>query len=282
MTTPTEKQPATIVVTDHEHDLEASLPPSPPNGVDEDKIEYPDGGWTAWSQVLVGHVINAMTWGYAASFGVYQLYYVETLGLPASQVSWIGSVQLFLNFSMCVVSGRLSDAGYARETVMVGCGLAVVGTFMTSLASEYWHILLAQGVCVGLGLGLAFMPAISVCASYFLKNRPFALSVSAVGTSVGSVVFPATVQYLTPVVGFPWAVRCSGFIALAFTIVAVIFMKPRLSGRKSGPVVEWGALRELPYVLFALGAFLNFYALYFVFFYVSCHFFLRLYLVRRC
>lgn len=260
--TPTEKlKPPTTILTD---DVEAAG-----TSKDDDEIDYPDGGWTAWSQVLAGHLINAMTWGYAASFGVYQLHYVQTLKLPSSQVSWIGSVQIFLCFGTCVVSGRLSDAGYARETVLVGCMLAVFGTFMTSLCHTYWQILLAQGVCVGLGLGIAFMPAISVCSSYFKKNRPLALSISAIGTSVGSVVFPATVQYLTPQIGFPWAVRCSAFIALLFSITALLLLKPRIAPRKSGPIVEWSAFRELPYVLFALGSFLNFYAMYFAFFYVS-------------
>jgi hypothetical protein len=61
----------------------------------EDDFVPPDGGWRAWSQVLAAHLVNAMSWGYASSFGVYQLYYVDSLGLPAAQVSWIGSCQVF-------------------------------------------------------------------------------------------------------------------------------------------------------------------------------------------
>ncbi|OTA06442.1 monocarboxylate transporter [Trichoderma parareesei] len=221
---------------------------------DEEEKGYgppPDGGLEAWLQVLATHLINAMTWGYAASFGVYQLYYVETLGLPSSQVSWIGSVQIFFTYVICAVSGRLADAGYTRETVAVGTFLAVFGSFMTSLAHTYWQIFLAQGVCIGIGLGVAFMPAISVLSSYFDKNRSFALAVSAVGTSVGSVTFPATIQYLTPKVGFAWAVRVAGFIALAMAVVANLLLKPRLPPRKSGPLLELKAFSELPYLFYA-------------------------------
>ncbi|RFU71997.1 hypothetical protein TARUN_10266 [Trichoderma arundinaceum] len=231
----------------------------------------PDGGLTAWLQVLATHLINAMTWGYAATFGVYQLYYVETLKLPASQVSWIGSVQIFFTYVICAVSGRLADAGYTRETVAVGTFLAVFGTFMTSLATTYWQIFLAQGVCIGIGLGVAFMPAISVLSSYFEKNRAFALAVSAVGTSVGSVTFPTTIQYLTPKIGFPWAVRCAGFLALAMAVIANILLKPRLPPRRSGPLFEFSAFSELPYLLFSMAAFVYFYALYFVVFYINSY-----------
>ena len=273
-----EKQAGSAANADHVVDDEPGLvfrvvstieeAPVPPPLTD-DGFDPPDGGWAAWSQVLAAHLINTTTWGYPATFGVYQLYYVEHLGLPASQVSWIGSVQVFLTFAMCAVSGRLSDAGYARQTVAVGCFFSVFGSFMTSVASEFWQIFLAQGVCTGFGLGLSFMPAISVTASYFDKNRSFALAIAAVGTSVGSLIFPSTVQYLTPEVGFQWAVRCAAFIALAVCTAACFLLKPYVPPRTAGPWIEWNAFRELPYVLFMLGSFLNFYAMYFGLFYVS-------------
>ncbi|KAL6910961.1 major facilitator superfamily domain-containing protein [Trichoderma evansii] len=240
----------------------------------EEEKDYgppPDGGLIAWLQVLATHLINAMTWGYASAFGVYQLYYVETLGLPASQVSWIGSVQIFFTYAICAVSGRLADAGYTRTTVAVGTFLAVFGTFMTSLAKTYWQIFLAQAVCIGIGLGVTFMPAISILSSYFEKNRAFALAVSAVGTSVGSTSFPAMIQHLTAKIGFPWAVRCAGFLALAMAIIANVLLKPRLPPRKSGPLLELKAFSELPYLLFSMAAFVYFYALYFVFFYINSY-----------
>lgn len=234
-----------------------------------DYFEPPDGGIVAWSQVLAGLLLNALSWGYAASFGVYQLHYDETLDLPSSQISWIGSVQTFLTFALCAVSGRLADAGYTRAAVAGGSLLVVLGTFATSLCTEYWQIFLAQGVCTGIGLGIVFMPAIAVVSSYFKRKRAFALAVSAMGTGVGSLAFPSTVQYLIPRMGFPWAVRCAGFVAFAMALVANLLLKPYLPPRKSGPLVEWDAFRELPCLFFAVGAFLNFYALYFGFFYVS-------------
>lgn len=127
-------------------------------------------GLLAWSQVLAGMLGNCMAWGNPTTFGVYQLHYEETLHLPSSQVSWIGSVQVFIIFLLCAVSGRLADAGYARTTVCAGTFLSVFGIFMTSLATEYWQIFLAQGVCTGMGLGLVFMPCVSVISSYFYSD----------------------------------------------------------------------------------------------------------------
>jgi MFS family permease len=239
----------------------------------------PDGGWRAWSQVLAAHLVNAMSWGYAASFGVYQLYYVENLGLPSSQVSWIGSCQVFLTFGACAFAGRLADAGYARETLIGGSFFAVLGSYMTSFCWTYWQIFLAQGVCTGLGLGIIFAPAVSVASSYFKKNRSIALSVAAVGTSVGGLVFPSTVQYLIPRIGFRWAARCAALVALVFCASACAILRPYVPARRKGSLMEWEAFKELPYSLFAAGSFLNFYGMYFGQFYVSMRAFVTL---RRC
>ncbi|KAL2140913.1 hypothetical protein VTI28DRAFT_3062 [Corynascus sepedonium] len=237
----------------------------------EQEFQPPDGGLVAWSQVLAGVFINMMAWGYPSTFGVYQLYYRDTLKLPEAQISWIGSLQVFLAFAMCTVSGRLADAGYVKSTIIVGSFMVVLGTMMTSLCTQYWQIFLAQGLLTGLGLGIVFMPPLSVINSYFVTKRSSALAISATGTGLGSVIFPATIQYLIPQVGFPWAVRCAGFVTLCVATLSVLMLRPKLRPRKSGPVVEWDAFKEGPYLLYILGAFLFFWALYFGFFYINAY-----------
>lgn len=258
----------TVIITPfhlQDSDIENALSPS--DSLSD--FQPPDGGLTAWTQVLAGTLVNMLSWGYPSAFGVFQLYYRDTLGLPEAQISWIGSVQTFLAFMTCTFAGRLADAGYIKSTTSAGAFLVVFGTFMTSLATEYWQIFLAQGLCTGLGLGIMFMPPLSLIGAYFQKKRSYALAVAATGTGLGSVVFPAMIQYLIPSVGFPWAVRCAGFVALFISVVSIAMLRPVLTPRKSGPLIEWSAFREAPYVLYALGAFLFFWALYFGLFFVS-------------
>jgi hypothetical protein len=47
----------------------------------------PDGGWAAWIQVLMAHIIIFNTWGYINSFGVFQVYHVQHLHRPPSDIS---------------------------------------------------------------------------------------------------------------------------------------------------------------------------------------------------
>ncbi|KAL6721383.1 hypothetical protein ACLMJK_000486 [Lecanora helva] len=236
-----------------------SVDPGPP----------PDGGIEGWTQALMTHLVVFNTWGYIASFGVFQTYYVGALHRPPSAISWLGSVQIFLLFFVGTFSGRATDYGLFRPTLFVGSLLQLLGVFMTSLSTKYWHVFLAQGICTGLGNGFLFCPSLSLLSTYFSKKRSFALGLGACGSATGGLVFPVIFQQLLPKIGFPWTVRVMGFVILALQAVTLAFSKPRLPPRKSGALVEWKAFSELPYTLFAVGMFLNFWGLYFAFYYVG-------------
>ncbi|KAJ5201868.1 uncharacterized protein N7498_006531 [Penicillium cinerascens] len=205
------------------------------------------------------------------SFGVFQNHYESTLPESPSDISWTGGFQVFCLLFISALSGRATDAGMASLVVGVGAALLVLGTFMTSLATEYWQTFLAQGLCIGIGQGLMWLPSVTLISTYFVRRRVFAVTAAATGTSTGGMIFPAMIQYLTPKIGFPWAVRCMGFVVLFMVIIILALLRPRLPPRKSGPLVEWSAFKEPAYMLFTLGVFLLYWTLYFAFFYVQVY-----------
>lgn len=109
----------------------------------------------------------------ANSFGVFQTYYSSTLlkSSTPSAISWIGSIQGFLLLFVGVFCGRAFDAGYFYHVAGLGVFLSVFGLMMTSLATQYWQIFLAQGLCLGLGSGCLFTPGISLVGQYFSTKR---------------------------------------------------------------------------------------------------------------
>ncbi|GCB23469.1 riboflavin transporter MCH5 [Aspergillus awamori] len=231
----------------------------------------PDGGFHAWAQVVSGHLVVAVTWGYAASFGVFQDHYEVTLPQTSSDISWIGGFQVFCLLFMSPLSGRATDAGQARLVVGIGAFLLLLGTFMTSLARVYWQLFLSQGLCIGIGQGLMWLPSVTLVSTYFVRRRVFAVTAAATGTSTGGIIFPAMIQFLSPRIGFPWAVRCMGLVVFVMLLIILALLRPRLPPRKSGPLIEWGAFTEPAYMLFTLGVFLLYWTLYFAFFYIQVY-----------
>jgi predicted MFS family arabinose efflux permease len=229
----------------------------------------PDGGLKAWTQSFMGHFVVFNTWGMVATFGVFQAHYTTDLGLEPSAVSWIGSMQMLGHFGLGMFSGRMFDAGYFHWVVIPGMLLVALGTFMTSLCTQYWQFFLAQGLMTGLGCGLQFAPTISLVTTYFARNRNVAVAIMASGSATGGLVYPTIARQLMPRIGFPWTVRIMGFIMLAVGSLYCSLLKPRLPPRRSGPVFELSAFREPPYSLYLCAIFLIGLGQYFVFYYIS-------------
>ncbi|RFU74392.1 hypothetical protein TARUN_7853 [Trichoderma arundinaceum] len=238
---------------------------------DEPKLDPPDGGLTAWVHVLLMHIVFFNTWGVANGYGVFQEYYTQTLGQSQSSISWIGSVQVFFLFSVGVVAGRLTDAGYFRIIFTCGVFFQLLGIFMTSLCTSYWQIFLAQAVCLGIGNGFTFCPALAILSQYFKKYRAFAVGLSAAGAAVGGLVYPVLINWLIfhDNFGFPWTLRIMGFIMLATYTPCLIWFKPHLPPRKTGQWTDKSAFTDVPFLFFSLSMFLNFWGLYFAFFYLG-------------
>ena len=119
--------------------------------------------------------------------GVFQAYYEEDLlqNESASRISWIGSLQLCLFIAGTIVVGPMYDVGLLQPLLLVGSFLTVFGMMMTSICKQYWEFMLAQGVCMGLGMTCLFVPSIALIPTYFVKKRGLAAGISATGSSIG-------------------------------------------------------------------------------------------------
>jgi MFS family permease len=101
--------------------------------------------------------------------------------------------------------------------------------FMLSLAqlNHYYQIFLCQGVGMGIGAGLLYVPALAIQAHHFRQRRALAMGIVVTGASMGGVVFPIMLNQLfnERSVGFQWGVRASGFVVAAMLGVAILTMR---------------------------------------------------------
>lgn len=231
----------------------------------------PDGGITAWTQVFCTHLTIFTTFGFFTSFGVYQTYYENTLGIAPSTISWIGSIQVFLLFGIGAFTGRATDAGLFRPIYITGAVFQLIGVFTMAESTKLWQLFLSQGVCLGVANGLQFCPSMALVSTYFVKKRAFALGLTALGSCTGGVVFPIVVQQCLRTLGFPWTIRIIGFIMLFLNVITITMFRTRLPPRRTGPIVDWDSFKEAPYSLYCVGMFFTFWGLYFAFFYIGSY-----------
>lgn len=202
---------------------------------------------------------------------MYQTYYQLSLlsDHDASEISWIGTFQAFLLVSFSLVAGPIFDRGHFRILLVLGTFLTVFGIMMNSISNNYWQVFLSQGLCIGLGTGCLFLPSVAIVATYFTTKRALAIGIVASGGSFGSVIYPIVFHRLQPRIGFPWATRVLGFIALGTLLVSILVLRTRLPPpEETRAIFDPQAFKNFPFIFFSTGLFLAFAGLYIPIFYI--------------
>ncbi|KAF9527216.1 major facilitator superfamily domain-containing protein [Crepidotus variabilis] len=241
---------------------------------------FPEGGLHAWLTVLGGTMVTFCTFGVVQSFGVYQDYYAR-IALPTrspAQISLIGSLQVFFVFAIGLPAGRLFDAGYFRVCLAGGSLLYIFSSFMLSIAQpgHYYQFLLSQGIGMGIGMGFMFLPSLTITSHYFKVKRSLAMGIVIAGSSIGGIIYPILLNNVfSSSAGFGWGVRAVAFMDLGFLLTANCIMRTRLpplkASQNAGGATFLMVVKDLPFMLYVLGAFLSFWGIFVPFFYLQVH-----------
>jgi hypothetical protein len=171
---------------------------------------------------------------------------------------------------MGLPAGALLDKGYFKHLILVGSIIYVFrlvpptftrlqtsqpksSLFMLSLAhvDSYYQIFLSQGVGMGIGAGLIYLPAMAVQAHHWKDRRALTMGIVITGTpitcilwlnilknagsSFGGIVYPILLNNLfNSSVGFAWGVRASAFLTLAMLAGANCLMSAKPKGDATG------------------------------------------------
>lgn len=216
-------------------------------------------------------LINIFVRGLIVSLNVFLQYYEQTTlsNVAETTISWIGTLSGFLVFFVGIFSGPTYNTVLARWLFGFGSALIVLGLMMTSLAREYYQIMLAHCVCIGIGAGTLWIPSITLIATRFeADQRAFAIGITMSGSSigewyssrehrrsikrnntndeVGGIVYPMMFKTLETSIGFSWSVRACGFFTLGVVAVALTLLL-RIQPTKSpstSPLLDTSAFRE--------------------------------------
>ncbi|OTB00350.1 hypothetical protein M426DRAFT_324392 [Hypoxylon sp. CI-4A] len=273
------------------HSTNANIFPDPENVVEADMekggvapphqagppgfnpADFPDGGLDAWLVVAGGFCALFSTFGLVNCVGVFVSYYLEgpLANYSSSTVTWITSIQVFILSGLNAVMGRLYDRYGPKYLLIIGTLVQCFGLMMLSLSTQYYQILLSQGIVSAIGMSAVFNSAMNSVMAWFFKKRAAALGLMVSGSSLGGVVLPIMMNHLIPKIGFPWTMRTLAFMFLAMCSFACVTVKSRLPPRKKPFNVEdyTRPFREPAYVCIICGGFFFFWGMFLPFNYIQ-------------
>ncbi|KAJ8129060.1 hypothetical protein O1611_g4569 [Lasiodiplodia mahajangana] len=195
-----------------------------------DTIQAPPDGGYGWFCVLAQFLINGFTWGVAASYSVYLGYYLSndlfSEGRPIDY-ALIGSFNFAFALLVAPLATLLSRLYGVRAPMFLGVILLPTGFISASFATKIWQLYLSQGLCVGLGIGLIYIPATAIVPQWFSTRRSLANGICAAGSGIGGLIICFLTQAMLETLGFVWSLRITSIIVFFVNMAATLLIRSR-------------------------------------------------------
>lgn len=223
-------------------------------------------------------MINFTVGGLLFGFGIYQALY-ETMtseqstpfsGASSAEIDLIGT----LSISVMTIGAPFAVAWtkYLSPQAVVCAGGVVFGlaNVLASFGLALWHFQLAQGLLLGIGTCLSFIPSMAVAPTWFEARRGLAIGIASAGTGIGGLVWAPVLTACIEKMGFRNTLRLTGALSAGLICAAgsILRWEPSMGTRLRAenatiarvqrlfriPLPGWHIATQRKFIAQALGA----------------------------
>ncbi|PSN71373.1 major facilitator superfamily protein [Corynespora cassiicola Philippines] len=191
----------------------------------------PDGGY-GWVIVLTVFMVNGFTWGTVAAYSVYLGHYLRRNDYPQASATDFAFVGGF-NFSLAVLIAPfvtyIARLYGPRAPMIVGVFLFSGAFLAASFACQLWQLYLTQGIMVGLGVGLIYIPSIAIVSQWFSEKRSLANGICAAGSGIGGLATCFATEAIIQKLDISWALRITAIFVFVTNLIATVLLRSRNS-----------------------------------------------------
>ncbi|ETS85837.1 hypothetical protein PFICI_03862 [Pestalotiopsis fici W106-1] len=215
---PTDEGPTASASDRQAMEIDVSLPPR-------------DTGKQAWLFLSACWVIEACTFGFALSFGVFQEFYSTHEPFQNSDnIAVIGtttSAIMYLAAPFVVTFCRFYPR-WTRYLTFVGLTAASLSMVLSSFCTSISQLIGAQGVMFGLSGCIAYCPCTLYIDEWFDRRKGLAYGIVWSAGGVGGVILTPVLQNLLNRLEFQLAMRIWACVFFLVSAPFAFFVKPRL------------------------------------------------------
>lgn len=189
--------------------------------------------------VVAATVIVICGPGLLFAYGVFQelfesLSYDESSpfsGASTAQIDLIGTLSVSFMFMAGPFATAWCKRYRPRYVIWLGAAIFLLASMLASVSAHLWQFQLTQGLLLGVGICITYMPAVSIPPTWFDRRRGLAMGIVLAGTGIGGVFWAPVLRALISKAGFRNTLRISGAICSTFMAMA-------------GLVLEWPPSRK--------------------------------------
>jgi MFS family permease len=217
--------------------------------------------------------------GLPFSFGIYQALYEDMANQPdtpftgasSALIGLIGTLAVSLMTGCAPYVTNWTKIYSPRSVVCVGALVFAMANILASFGEKLWHFTLTQGILLGIGASMIYLPAVTVAPTWFDKRRGLALGIIVSGTGVGGVMWAPALRAMNESIGFRNALRVAGTVGGFLLFLSGLVMKwepgyrerilletqatskQRLRFLRIG-LINWRIARSKRFIIHALGS----------------------------
>lgn len=143
-----------------------------------------------WAVVAGSFAVQAISFGAVYSVPAFAAPLQRSFGASDASVSLIYALSAAMAFAVGAVSGPISDRFGTRWPVSLGMAVIALGFLLATRAQSFAEVQLCYGFMVGVGAGLAYVPALAVVQRWFLRWRGLASGIATAGVGFGTMIVP--------------------------------------------------------------------------------------------
>lgn len=153
-------------------------------------------------------------------------------GASTAEIDLIGTLSISFMFMGGPFATAWCKRYQPRFVILSGAVIFLLALMLASVSEHLWQFQLTQGLLLGIGVCITYMPAVTIPPTWFDRRRGLAMGIVLAGTGVGGVLWAPILRTLISKVGFRNALRISGSICSTFIAM-------------SGAVLEWPPARRV-------------------------------------
>ena len=177
-------------------------------------------------------IIQIAGGGAFATFGLFFSNLQGEFGWSRAAISGAASVATLLMGATSILFGKLNDR-IGPRVIMTVSGLALGGGYLLmSQLGTVWHLYLAYGVLVGVGMSTQDVVTLSTIARWFVARRGMMSGLVKVGTGIGQLGVPLAAAALILAYGWRGAYIAIGLFVMLMLLLGAQYLRrdPRTLG----------------------------------------------------
>ncbi len=202
-----------------------------------------------WVVVIATFVVLFICFGIAYTFAAFFQSLQREFKASRADVSLVFSLGAFLYFSLGAITGPLADRFGPRWVVAVGLLVISLGLVLASQSQALWQVYATYGLSMGVGVGLAYVPAISTVQRWFVRRRGLASGIATAGIGAGTLIMPLVASGLISLTDWRGAYLGMALLAAVFGITSALLIQH--SPQKRGLLPDGDKPMEISVVISA-------------------------------